>query len=286
MRTSIPKKITLHLDLKDGLPPIEADRGQVQQVFMNLALNAAEAIGSQGGVISVRNGVQIVDDQYMRLHPDAAMLPPGEYVFLEVRDTGCGMDEATRARIFDPFFSTKFTGRGLGLAAVAGIVRGHKSAIIVSSAPGEGSCFSVLFPAAAHGVAERPVNTSSTALQGSGAVLVVDDEEVVRDLARRVLERQGYTVLLADNGPAAIDVFKRHPGAIALVVLDLNMPHMSGEETLQELRRIRPEVKVVVSSGYTEAETMTMFKGQRVAGFIQKPYTMTGLAEKVKRYAG
>ena len=155
VRPSISKKIALHFDLEEDLPPIEADRGQIQQVFMNLVLNAAEAIGSHDGLISVRTGVQNVDDAYVRLHPEAAELKPGEYVFLEVRDTGCGMDDATRAKIFDPFFSTKFTGRGLGLAAVAGIVRGHKGAISVTSAPGQGSCFTVLFPAAARGAGGR-----------------------------------------------------------------------------------------------------------------------------------
>ena len=286
VRPSIPKKITLHLDLKEDLPPIEADRGQVQQVFMNLVLNAAEAIGSHEGAISVRNGVQNVDDQFIRLHPEAAELLPGEYVFLEVRDTGSGMDDATRARIFDPFFSTKFTGRGLGLAAVAGIVRGHKSAITVSSTPGQGTCFTVLFPAVAHVAAAPRIASRNAALDGSGAILVVDDERIVREMTKKGLERHGYTVLLAESGLAAIDVCRRHPGDIALVVLDLSMPHMSGEEALPELRKIRPDVKVLVSSGYSEAETMTLFKGQRVSGFIQKPYTSSGLAEKIKICVG
>ncbi len=283
---SISKKIALHLDLAEALPPIQADRGQIQQVFMNLVLNAAEAIGGHDGLISVRTGVQNVDDRYVRRHPEAAEMQAGTYVYLEVRDTGCGMDEATRARIFDPFFSTKFTGRGLGLAAVAGILRGHKGAITVTSAPGKGSCFTVLFPAAAHAAEEPPAAAVNAALEGSGVVLVVDDEPAVRDLAKRALERRGYTVLLAESGLAAIDLFKRHPGEIAVVVLDLSMPQMSGEEALPELRKLRPGVKVVVSSGYSEAETMTLFKGQRVSGFIQKPYTVTGLAEKVKACLG
>jgi PAS domain S-box-containing protein len=282
VRTSISKKIALHLDLEEDLPPVEADRGQLQQVFMNLALNAAEAIGSHDGLITIKTGVQDVNEGYMRLHAEAAELRPGEYVYLEVRDTGCGMDDATRARIFDPFFSTKFTGRGLGLAAVAGILRSHKGAIMVASAPGKGSCFTVLFPAAPRAAEERPAAASSAAVQGSGVVLVVDDEKLVRDMVKKALERYGYTVLLADGGLAAIDLLKRHPGDIALVVLDLSMPRMSGEEALAELRKIRPEVKVLVSSGYSESETMTMFKGQRVSGFIQKPYTGAGLAEKVK----
>jgi signal transduction histidine kinase len=282
VRPSISKKIALHLDLDPELPPIEADRGQIQQVFMNLALNAAEAIGSHDGLISVRTGVQDVDEKYLRQQPAAAALRPGRYVCLEVRDTGCGMDGATKSRIFDPFFSTKFTGRGLGLAAVAGIVRGHKAAIIVESAPGKGSCFTALFPAAAAAIERRVAAARDVALQGAGVVLVVDDERIVREMVKRALERHGYTVLLADSGLEAIDVFRRHPGDIALVVLDLSMPGMSGEEALPELRKIRPQVKVVVSSGYSEAETMTLFKGQQVSGFIQKPYTSQGIAEKAK----
>ena len=281
-RSSIARKIALTLDLDAGLPAIAADRGQIQQVFMNLARNAAEAIGNHDGTISVRTRGQAVDDAYRRLHMEAAALRVGRYVCLEVRDTGCGMDEPTKARIFDPFFSTKFTGRGLGLAAVAGIVRGHKGAILVESAPGEGSRFTVLFPASEQ-VVEKPVEVrAGAAAPGSGVVLVVDDEPAVREMAKRSLELQGYTVLQAGSALAAIDVLKRHAGEIALVVLDLSMPDMSGAEALPELRKIRPELSVVVSSGYSEAETMTLFEGQHVAGFLQKPYTSNELAGKVK----
>ena len=282
VRPSIPKKINLRFDLEEELPAIEADRGQIQQVFMNLALNAADAIGSQEGLITVSTGVQDVDESYMKLHPELAALAPGRYVYLEVRDTGCGMDEATKAKIFDPFFSTKFVGRGLGLAAVSGILRGHGSGITVSSAPGKGSCFTVLFPAATSTAGKGTVAAHGTSLQGAGTVLVVDDERMVLEMAKRALERHGYEVLMADSGLAAIDVFRRHPGVIDLVVLDLSMPHMNGEEALPELRKIRPEVKVVVSSGYGESEAMPLFQGQRVSGFVQKPYTAKGIAEKVK----
>jgi two-component system, cell cycle sensor histidine kinase and response regulator CckA len=285
VRPSISKKITLHLDLDEGLPSIAADRGQVQQVFMNLTLNAAEAIGSHEGLIAVRTGVEEVDDRFKRLHPETA-LAAGKYVFLEVRDTGCGMDEATRAKIFDPFFSTKFIGRGLGLAAVDGIMRGHKGSIAVTSVPGQGSCFTVLLPPVAPASATPIASGRSAAIQGSGTVLVVDDEPIVRGMTKKALERHGYTVLTADSGAASIDIAKRHPGEIALVVLDLSMPHMSGEETLPELRKIRPDVKVVVSSGYSESEAMRLFDGQRVSGFIQKPFTSTGIAEMVKQCLG
>jgi len=282
VRTSISKKIALDLDLEPGLPAIKADRGQIQQVFMNLVLNAADAIGSDEGRITVRTGVQDVDERYLQLHPEAATLSPGKHVVLDVRDTGCGMDDATRSKIFDPFFTTKFTGRGLGLAAVAGILRGHKGAILVDSVPGKGSCFTVLF-AAVEGPADvRTVAASSTVPQATGVVLVVDDEKLVREMIKRALERYGYTVLLAESGLAAIDLLRKDPRDIALVVLDLSMPRMSGEELLPELRKIRPAVNVLVSSGYSESETMALFDGQRVSGFIQKPFTGADLAERVK----
>ena len=285
IQPSISKKIAIHFELERNLPPIEADRSHLQQVFMNLVLNAAEAIGSNAGLISVRTAVEALDESYVRLHPEAAELCPGDYVCLEVRDTGCGMDAATKTRIFDPFFTTKFTGRGLGLAAVSGIVRAHKGTVRVTSTPGQGSCFTVMFPVAKGAVAQ-PAADRHAAPGGTGTVLVVDDEPLVREFADRVLKRHGYDVLLAGDGLEAIDILKRHPGDIALVVLDLSMPGMSGEEVLPEIRKIRPRVKVVLSSGYNEAETMALFKGRQVAGFIQKPYTSSRLAEKVKTALG
>jgi PAS domain S-box-containing protein len=282
IRPSIPRKVALQFELEEDLPVVEADRGQLQQILMNLVINAAEAIGSHDGTITVASGVRVVDAGFMRAHPEASCLRSREYVALEVRDTGCGMDESVRAKIFDPFFSTKFTGRGLGLAAVHGIVRGHAGAILVSSQPGKGSVFTVLFPAAGRNMGENRSPVARRSAKGSGTVLVIDDEEVVREMAKGALERNGYHVLVACDGPSAIDVFRRHPAHIDVAVLDLSMPGMSGEETLPELRKIRPDVKVLVSSGYNEAEAMAMFNGQRVSGFVQKPYTATSLAEKVK----
>ena len=287
VRPALPKRIAITFDLDRDLPSVEADRGQIQQVFMNLVLNAGEAVGSRDeGLISIRTYSEDVDESYSRLHPEASALRPGKYVCLQVRDTGSGMDEATKAKIFDPFFSTKFTGRGLGLAAVSGIVRGHKGAIAVSSAPRQGSCFTVLFPAVEQAMAKPPVSSDAAAPRGSGLILVVDDEPAVRVLARIALERQGYSVLLAETGLAAIDVLRRHSGEVALVILDVNMPGLDGEETLPQLKRIQPDLKVVMSSGYGESETMILFPGQQVAGFIQKPYTPKDLAEKVRACLG
>jgi PAS domain S-box-containing protein len=285
LQTSISKKITVELELASGTPAIESDPSQMQQVFMNLALNAGEAVGDRDGVISVSTGEVTVDAAQIRDELEGWPIKPGRYTFLEVRDTGGGMDAETKPKIFDPFFSTKFQGRGLGLAAVAGIVRAHNGAVRVTAAPGAGSTFRVLLPvmvphAAAAAAALPPAIESD--LRGHGTVLIVDDEPVVRDLARQSLERLGYEVLVAENGPEAIERLRSDANRIRLVVLDLSMPGMSGQETLPHLRQLKPDLEILVSSGYSEAETLRLFEGARVSGFIQKPYTIQELAREIK----
>ena len=283
VRSSIAKKIALQLQLESDITRVESDASQMQQVFMNLALNAAEAIGDRAGRILVATGEVDVDERRIRGQLDGWPIEPGRHVLLEVRDDGCGMDPATKARIFDPFFTTKFHGRGLGLAAVAGIVRAHRGAIEVTSAPGAGATFRVLLPAVASGAtAGAPPAQRTDDLRGAGTIVFVDDEELVRDVAKHSLERLGYHVLEAPNGPAAIEILRSNGDRIRLVVLDLGMPGMSGEETLPHLRRLRPDLKVIVSSGYSEAEALRLFHGARVSGFIQKPYTFRDLARAVK----
>jgi len=281
LRTLIPKKVELRLDIRENLPPIEGDSGQIQQLIMNMVLNGAEAIGETIGTVLVTTGVQDVDEEYIRKAGLREGIAPGSYVYLEVHDTGCGMDEQTRARIFDPFFTTKFTGRGLGLAAALGIVRGHNGDIKVYSSPGRGSTFKVLLPRAA-GSYEQARPTQVQELRGSGTILVVDDEEVVRQTARIALERYGYQVLTAENGMEAIEVFRPRADEISAVLLDMTMPVMSGEETLEKLVAIRPGVRVIVSSGYNEVEAVRRFTGTGVAAFLQKPYTAAQLAERIK----
>lgn len=285
LRSSIPARVALHLEAPQSLPPVEADASQMQQVVMNLILNGAEAIGDESGVLMVRTGSRNLDRRFIEEELEDAGIEPGTYVFLEVRDSGCGMDETTQARIFDPFFTTKFTGRGLGLAAVAGIVRGHNGGIQVTSSPGNGSRFVVYFPAArgklGYQVAELP-RQSIEILRSTGTVLVVDDEDLVLQTAKLALERRGYAVLLATSGRAAIDLLRTEPDRISLVLLDFTMPGMNGLDTLKELRKIAPGLKILVSSGYPEAETMKLFAGLQVSGFVQKPYTPLMLANKVK----
>jgi len=250
---------------------------------MNLVINAAEAIGDRAGLITVRTRPVGANGQSLGRDWESAEIRQGPQVLLEVRDTGCGMDEATKAKIFDPFFTTKFTGRGLGLAAVSGIVRGHKGALKVESTPGMGSSFSILLPAAAALPAPAAKAASDPhRLRGQGRVMLVDDEPAVVQMATYALARMGYDVVTSESGAAAVEALTADPGAIDLVVLDLSMPGMSGQETLARLRRLRPDLRVVMSSGYSEAECLKLLADQAVSGFLPKPYTASTLGRTVK----
>ena len=283
VRTSIPRTVELRLDLAPDLPAVEGDRGQLQQLIMNLAINGAESIPQdKPGSVAVATSVQSIDRESSRGTFAGAEIQPGVYVALEVRDTGRGMDQETQSKIFDPFFTTKFSGRGLGLSAALGIVRGHKGAIKVRSTPGEGTTFQVLLPASPRAAAKASAQAGRTDLRGTGTILVADDEAFVRRAAKSALERQGYQVLLAENGREAVELLRGRGPEVSLVLLDLTMPVLGGEEALRELRRVRPDVKIVLSSGFNEAEAIQRFAGQRLSGFIQKPYTAAQVAEKIK----
>jgi two-component system cell cycle sensor histidine kinase/response regulator CckA len=284
VRSSIPKDTLLNLNLARNLPHIRSDVSQINQVVMNLVINAAEAIGDRSGVITISTGAQDCTSEYLQKSQLAENIRPGLYVTLEVSDTGDGMSKETLSQIFEPFFTTKFTGRGLGLSAVLGIIRGHKGAIRVYSEPGKGTSFKVLLPAAGDiaesvgGPAEAEANW-----KGGGTVLVADDEETIRTLGKLMLERLGFNVLLAADGREAVEIFEQHADEISLVVLDLTMPRMNGEEAFRALKELRPGVRVVLSSGYSESEIAARFAGKGPAGFIQKPYTLAALRVKVKQ---
>jgi PAS domain S-box-containing protein len=284
---SISKKVVLKYHFADNLPTIEADATQMRQTVMNLIVNASEAIGDRSGVISITTGLAHCDANYLKSCFAADGIRPGDFVYLEVADTGHGMDKATLDRIFDPFFTTKFTGRGLGLAAVLGIVRGHKGAIKVYSEVGRGTTFKLLFPAADAEVREAPSPMAKDkAWKGHGKILLVDDEETVRNLTRRMLERVGLTVVSAEDGRQAVETFKRVMAEVDLVILDLTMPHLGGEACFRELRLIKPDVRVILSSGYNEQDVVNLFAGKGLAGFIQKPYTNAELIAKVREVLG
>ena len=283
VKSTIPKNVHVRLDLAERLPCIEGDATQLQQLLMNLVINGAEAIGEEtAGTVLVTTGALEVDQHYIEQTFGQNEITPGHYVTLEVHDTGAGMDEATAAKIFDPFFTTKFTGRGLGLAAVLGIVRGHKGALKVYSTVGKGTTFKVLFPATDQAAPETRPAAPEHQFIGKGTVLVVDDDAIIRKVAKSILERFGYRVLLAENGREALEIFEQTRGEVALVVLDLTMPVMNGEEALRQMKLMQPDVPILLSSGYNEMEAIQRFAGKGLAGFIQKPYSSTVMASKLK----
>ena len=281
---SVSKKAALQYDFLPDLPRIDADAAQIRQVVMNLVINASEAIGNSSGAIAVATGaMQCGRDLLREIRPDAE-LPEGLYVSLEVADTGAGMDEPTLRKIFDPFFTTKFTGRGLGLAAVLGIVRGHGGVIQVASEPGRGSTFKVLLPASAKASAvAASEETPEAGWLGTGTILLADDEETVRRVGVDMLESLGFRVLAAADGQEAVGIFRERSEEIAGVILDLTMPRMDGEEAFREIRRIRPDVRVILTSGYNEQQTIRRFVGEGLAGFIQKPFKLIDLSTMLRQ---
>ena len=278
----VPKNVLVRYNLTPELPAIEGDATQLRQLVMNLATNAADAIGKGSGVLTVTTSVVDADRAYLADTYLDEGLPAGSYVSIELADTGVGMSAETCARIFDPFFTTKFTGRGLGLPAVLGILRAHRGAIKVQSEPGRGSTFRVLLPAGS-GAAEslRPA-PSTERRREAGLVLVVDDDEAVRNVAKRALERAGYRVVTAADGQEGVEVFAQRKDEIRAVLLDLTMPRMGGEEAFRRLRQLSPDVRVLLSSGYSAQEATSVFAGKGLAGFVEKPFTSALLLEKLR----
>jgi two-component system, cell cycle sensor histidine kinase and response regulator CckA len=280
IQASIPPNVLLELHLEEELPAIYADPSQIQQVAMNLLMNAAEAIEGYG-VVRLATGCRNLSADELSVADGLAHLKPGKYVYLQVKDTGTGMQEQVKARIFDPFFTTKFTGRGLGLPAVAGIVRAHHGGIHVETAPKAGSTFHIYLPVADEQPQEQVPPEPPPLETGSGTILLVDDERMVRQVSQEALERRGFRVLTAYNGREAVDLFRERASEISLIVLDMAMPVMSGEEAQPHLEQIQPDVPILVSSGYSEAMASSRFRSGKMLHFIQKPYTAQQLAEKV-----
>jgi len=281
--TAVSKKVSLRLDLATDIPAVNADASQMQQIILNLVVNASEAIGEANGAVGVRTGLIECDAEYLKTNFSDNDLPPDRYVTLEVTDTGCGMEPETMDRIFEPFFTSKFTGRGLGLAAVLGIIHGHRGAIRTDSKPGRGTTMKVLLPASPRPSVSpsKPESTASN-WRGTGTVLIVDDEPTVLEVAKEMLERAGLEVMTAEDGREALAIFKECAEEIDCVILDLTMPHLDGEETFRELRRIRSDVEVILTSGYNKQDVTQRFAGKGVAGFIQKPFRLESLTEKVR----
>ncbi len=278
-----PRNVILKYSFAPNLPLVDGDASQLRQIVMNLITNAADAIGERGGIITVGTSVVEADKAYLSDTYLDEGLPAGYYVSLEVADTGVGMSPEMKARIFDPFFTTKFTGRGLGLAAVLGILRSHRGAIKVYSELGRGSTFRVLLPAANGGPDSlRPPTGVASMPKQSGLILVIDDDEAVRNVAKRALERAGYRVVTAVDGVDGLEVFAANKDEIRAVLLDVTMPRMGGEETFRRLRQAAPDVRVLLSSGYSEQEATSVFAGKGLAGFLEKPFTTATLLDKLR----
>ena len=291
LRAVIPKSVTLDLRLGEDLPPIVVDTSQLQQIAMNLITNASEAIEDQGGSITIFTGVDSCSETYLSRSRTEQKPEAGMFVWMEVRDTGCGMDDETQRRLFEPFFTTKFAGRGLGMAAVLGIVQGHGGALIIDSEAGKGTSMRVLFPAVQ--VTEDKISedqqvtlaakSDAVHVRLSGTVLVVDDEEMIRVLCEAILLRLGFRVLLAVDGEEAVRVFQAHAMEISAVILDLTMPLMDGATAFRKMLQINPDVKVILSSGYSEHDATKSFSGQHPAGFLQKPFHLKMLRAELER---
>ena len=280
MRAAIPRCVDLRLDLEMDLPMVLADSTQLQQLVMNLVLNSAQAVGHSIGWVEVsalRSDIA-----------DAVDLPAGAYVSIRVEDTGGGMDAATRASIFNPYFTTKPSGRGLGLAAANDIVRAAGGTIRVTSEPGVGSCFEVLLPAltAKPATAENTVCESGEAGKGwhpeGGTILLVEEDETVRTFAKEALERRGYTVHAARDGADAVEVFRGVGYSISLVLADLNTSSSTGEQTVRNLRALRASVPILVTHALNDEALFSRLESECGTTFVRKPYTADALAAKVR----
>jgi two-component system, cell cycle sensor histidine kinase and response regulator CckA len=285
IRASISKKISLVIDVPDDCPLVEADKAQLQQLVMNLVINGGEAIGDEPGTLTVRVRTEHFTERRERPRSEGFPIVTGEYVRIDVTDTGAGMDPETRNRIFEPFFTTKFLGRGLGLSAALGIVRGHRGAISVRSEPGRGTTFTVLLPVPRDArVSDRVSGRFSveTGFQGAGIILVADDEEGIRALVSNVLGEAGYTVELAEDGQQAVERLRDLGDDVRLILLDLTMPELGGAEAATELRRMHPNTPIVAMSGYGDIEVLQRFSEAGVDEFLPKPFTPEELAAKVR----
>ena len=287
LEASVPKRTKIDYGLSASQERVEGDATQIRQVVMNLITNAADSLAGHGGVVSVRTSVRELGRRFLGGADLDASDGPGRFACLEVRDSGCGMDEDTRRRIFDPFFTTKLQGRGLGLAAVLGIVRGHRGLIHVESAPGRGTVFQVAFPIS-RAKKLQPAVVPAAAEPGwpdGGTVLVVDDEAPVRLLAARALQKLGFEVVAAEDGDEALEVARGHSGDLRAVILDLTMPGRSSPDTLRELRSVC-DAPVILSSGYAAEECLSEFGNDPPVGFLQKPYGAADLAEVLRAALG
>lgn len=279
LRSSVPQNIELVVQTGWKLPSVSADANKLREILLILVTNAAEAIDGREGAIWIRTGVERLDAAAIDHRFPGGKLMPGRYVHLDVTDDGAGIPKEIQKRIFEPFFTTKFMGRGLGLSAVEGIVRGHEGAIELCSEPGAQTAFRILLPV--HTVIEE--KRVETNVGGRPVILAIDDEEAIRNIVRAKLEYSGYTVLTAPDGLSGLEALGRHRDKIALVLLDVGLPKMSGSDVFDCIVRSGIDVPIVITSGYAEGEALSRIGSHRVAGFLQKPFNVRDLSTLVDR---
>ena len=292
LRVSISKSVRLELDLASSLPRIKADASQIQQVTMNLITNASEAIGDRAGNVVISTSIRSFDVVELSKSRLSEKPVPGDFVVLEAKDDGCGMDESVQQRLFDPFFSTKFAGRGLGMSAVLGVIRGHRGAIMVQSQPGVGTTIQALFPTigktdqtAVDFVLKETAANARTNVDNK-KFLVVDDEPPIQAMVKKLMKRIGFDVLCASNGEEAVRLVEKHTHEIDCVLLDFKMPGMDGLKTFACMRAICPEIKVILASGYDAEDTSSRFASLGFAAFLQKPFHIKNLLDEIQKICG
>jgi PAS domain S-box-containing protein len=280
---SIPENVNVQYELGPTPNAIEVDSTQIRQVIMNLVANASDSLQPQGGNIRIGTGTENLERNDLIKYTNGDTVREGLYAYLDVEDSGCGMTSHTMERLFDPFYTTKPDGTGLGMAAVLGIVRSHQGAMSVISDEGTGTTIRVLIPAEAVPAPKviAPSQPESPRNVGAGMILVVDDEPAIRTVTERILKRAKFDVITADSGTAAIDALNTHKASILAVVLDMKMPDMNGEQAMERLREIRPDLPILLSSGYSEVEITKRLEGKGLSAFLAKPYRSADLINAI-----
>lgn len=282
LNASLPKQVLFDYQFGENLPHITADATQLRQVLLNLIVNATEAIDASDGKVMVRTRLISITHEDLVDAIVGSNMQPGSYVSLEIEDTGSGMESITLSRIFEPFFSTKFAGRGLGLAAVLGIVQSHSGAIRVRSAPGQGTRFQILLPPTEPPATVVPTSQRKRQWHGQGTALIIDDEPAIRMVTSRMVEQSGLTSRLARNGDEGVVIYQELVGDIALVMLDLTMPGRSTQQTLDAFHAIDPKVPILLMSGYTEQDAQKVLSHPQVVGFLHKPFRLADLNDALQ----
>ena len=283
LNVSISKKAILDFKLNQTIPSIKCDQTQIRQVIMNLIVNASDSLDGNSGDILIETGAtQLTSDNFNNTY-FPSKLPHGEYVYVKISDTGIGMDEKICQSVFDPFFTTKFAGRGLGLAAVMGIIRSHKGTITLDSTLGKGTIFTIYLPSTKEIAIKKTTNKlDNESWQGSGVVLVADDEESVRNVAKMMLESIGFDVIIAQNGREALEIFKENSAKFCSILLDLTMPELGGIETYHEIRKIDNSIPIILSSGYNKQDEITQINDEALPAFLKKPYRLHSMRKIFK----